>query len=103
MPCGGGKSLVFAATLWCKVCVGILVEPLTAIAATMAPYLRKRGIRVMNLAAETRQDVIRELGSFRLGKELSFFSTSPSEVLDFGSPLSPWNLALETGQPPPPH
>ena len=31
LPCGGGKSLVFAAALWLIGGVGVLVEPLSAI------------------------------------------------------------------------
>ena len=60
MPYGGGKlkSLVFAAVLNLKECIGLLVEPLNAIAGTMAPYLRDRGVDTLELTSDTRASVI---------------------------------------------
>ena len=44
LPCGGGKSLVFAAALLLIGGVGVLVEPLQAITATMITYMYSREI-----------------------------------------------------------
>ena len=56
VPCGGGKTAIFAAALLILKGIGILVEPLHAIMATMAPYLRDRGIKVLVLNAASRAE-----------------------------------------------
>ena len=47
--CGGGKSLVYAATMLQKGGIGLLVEPLNAITDAMELYFTERGIEVIAL------------------------------------------------------
>ena len=82
MPCGGGKSLVFAAVLNLKGCIGLLVEPLNAIAGTMAPYLRDRGVDTLELTSDTRASVISRIRRYQLGKDKPLaIITSPEQLL----------------------
>ena len=70
LPCGGGKSLIFAGALLLLRGVGILVEPLQAITALMLPYLRHRGIDAVELTAKTRGAVLERLRAYqRTGKD----------------------------------
>ena len=82
LPCGGGKSLVFAAAMHVLGGAGILVEPLQAIAALMKPYLRDRGIEAETLTAKTRAATLLRLCRPRSKTARPFVViASPEELL----------------------
>ena len=64
--CGGGKSLVYAATMLQKGGIGLLVEPLNAITDAMELYFTERGIEV--IALRTAKDSSNACAALRDGR-----------------------------------